>query len=126
MGSKIKPLKADQGPAPNEAAPTPLDIYKRRAPKYPIAMQLKDLARDRVPGPSVYDADVSKMKLMKQSPAYSHRWRTADPLADKDKKPGPAAYDLMSYNPFEKSAGYTMRRRLTEFRHVPIVPMDNC
>lgn len=91
-----------------------------------MSVKLNDLGRDRVPASNAYDADVSKLKVMKQAPVYSHRWRTGDPLSLKGKRPGPAEYNLMNHNPFEKSASYTMGSRLNEFKFVPIVPMDNC
>lgn len=123
IAHRTKGLSLDCGPAPN-AAPTPLSVFKPRAPCYAMPVRLKGLPLDRVPGPNVYDADIGKLKVMKQSPAFSHRWRSGDPKADK--KPGPMDYNLAQYNPFDKGASFTMGRRLTEFRHNPIVPMDNC
>lgn len=124
-GLKTKPLRMDQGPGPNSSATSP-DVYKPRAPKFPMFLRIKEMSGDCSPGPNAYDTSESKSKVLKQSPAYTHRWQTIDPLANKDKIPGPAQYDLVQHNPFEKYPAYTLRRRHSEYVHVPVVPLDNC
>ena len=123
MRQKVKPLSSDPGPGPS-ADSTSFDVYKPRAPKYPLFHKHKELTLDKVPGP--YDTTEAKKKVMYQNPAYSHRWMTVDPLTKKDKKPGAAEYNLMTYNPFDKNPAYTMRKKHCEYVHVPVLPFDNC
>lgn len=113
------------GPGP-DAEPTSVNIYKNRSPKYPFLHKTKELTPDKVPGPNTYDMSKPKSKVMYENPAYTLRMKTRDPLAEYDKKPGAAEYNLQSYNPFDKYPTYSMRRKHCEYVHVPIVPFDNC
>lgn len=114
-------------PSPNSAAPTPIDTYKTRAPKYPLFGRRRDNMKKDSPGPNIYSkAGEDKLKVLMQYPAYSLRAKTSDPLMEKDKKPGPSSYNLIDYHPFRKSPAYTMRCKHSEYAHVPIVKRDNC
>lgn len=123
IATRTKSLAVFQTPGPN-TKPTDLDLYKSRSPRYPIFQRTKELKADRTPGPNAYDAAEGKGKVMTRNPAYSMRTKTSDP--SKDKKPGPADYDLKHFIPFDKTPAYSMRRRHSDYAHVPIVPMDNC
>lgn len=123
IASRTKSLALFQTPGPN-TKPTDLDVYKLRSPRYPIFQRTKELKSDRIPGPNAYDAAEGKGKVMKHNPAYSMRSKTSD--LTKDKRPGPADYDLKTHIPFDKTPAYSLRRRHSEYVHVPIVPMDNC
>lgn len=118
-------MTADPGPGPS-VEPTLINVYKHRAPKYPLFIKSKELTPDKIPGPGAHDVIEAKMKVIHQYPAYTHRWKTRDPLAERDQKPGAAEYDLTKYNPFDKYPAYTMRKKHCEYVHVPIVPFDNC
>lgn len=122
---KTKSLTADPGPGPS-VEPTSINVYKHRAPKHPLFIKSKELTPDKIPGPGAHDVIEAKMKVIHQYPAYTHRWKTCDPLAERDQKPGAAEYDLTKYNPFDKSPAYTMRKKNCEYVYVPIVPFDNC
>lgn len=91
-----------------------------------MAQRTKELTPDKGPGPNVYDISEPKKRTIHRNPEFSHRWKTIDPLEEKDKKPGPANYDLMKYNPFERSPTYSMGRKHCEYNFVPTIPMDNC
>lgn len=123
IATRVKSLALFDGPGPN-TKPADLDVYKPRAPRYPIFQRTKELAVARIPGPSAYSAAEAKEKVMKHNPAYSMRGKTAD--LSKDKMPGPANYDLKHYLPFDKNPAFSLRRRHSEYVHVPVVPMDNC
>lgn len=118
-----KPLKLDQGPGP-QSEPTPLNIYKPRNPKFPFLSKNPDLTPDLVPGSATYNTCESKMKTIKQFPAYSHKWNVRE--ISQDKIPGPNVYGLSEHNPFDRAPGYTMGKKYCEYAFVPIVPMDNC
>lgn len=120
---RTRPLTLDQGPGPS-TEPTPLDVYKPRAPKFPMFKKAKELSDHIGPGPNAYDAAESKMRTMRQYPAYTHRTRYPEP--SRDKRPGPFEYDLLGYVPFDKSPAYTIRQRQSAYMHVPILPTDNC
>lgn len=123
MRAKTKALSADKGPGPDQK-PTDLDVYKTRAPRYPMGLKTKELKLDRIPGANAYDAAEGKTKVMIHNPAYSMRAKTAG--ISGDKKPSPADYDLKQHNPFDKMPAYSLRRKHSEYTHVPIVPLDNC
>lgn len=124
IGIKTKEIDVQSGPGP-VANIVPLDIYKDRAPKYPMFRRNTELSDGRTPGPSQYSADTSKLKTMQNYPAYSMRTRT-DGQIKPDRRPGPSEYDLMTFNPFSAAPCYTLRRHHSEYANVLILPNDNC
>lgn len=123
MRTKTKALSADKGPGPDQK-PADLDVYKNRAPRYPMGLRTKDLKLDQIPAANAYDAADGKTKVMIHYPAYSMRSKPGG--LSRDKKPGPAEYDLKHHIPFDRMPAYSLRRKHSEYVHVPIVPLDNC
>lgn len=123
MGLKTKQFNDNCSPGPG-ADITPLYVYKKRAPAYPMFGQSKQLSDGKSPGPNNYLTGDSKLKTMKSNPAFSMRSRTG--VIDKDRKPGPAQYDLTRHNPFSSPPCFTIRRHHSEYTNVLILPNDNC
>lgn len=123
MRTKTKALSADKGPGPDQK-PADLDIYKNRAPRYPMGLKTKELKLDRIPAANAYDTAEGKTKVMIHYPAYSMRSKPGG--LSRDKKPGPAEYDLKHHIPFDRMPAFSLRRKHSEYVHVPIVPLDNC
>lgn len=123
MGLKTKQFNDNCSPGPG-ADITPLYVYKNRAPAFPMFGQSKQLSDGKSPGPNNYLTGDSKLKTMKSNPAFSMRSRTG--VIDKDRKPGPAQYDLTRHNPFSSPPCFTIRRHHSEYTNVLILPNDNC
>ncbi|CAG9804622.1 unnamed protein product [Chironomus riparius] len=123
MGLKTKQLNDNCSPGP-VAQITPLSVYKKRAPTYPMFARNKELSDGKSPGPNNYSTVDSKLMTMKTNPAYSFRSRTA--VIDKDRKPGPADYNLIKHNPFSSPPCFTIRRHHSEYANFLILPNDNC
>lgn len=122
MRIKTREARIDTGPGPQNE-PTPLDLYKNRMPKYPIFKRTEGWRPEDVPGSNAYNAGEAKLKVMKQNPAYSHKFLNRGMKSDK--LPGPE-YDLTKHNPFVRGPAFSMRRKFCEYAHTLIVPADNC
>lgn len=123
MGKSAVDLRKDPNPGPN-TEPTSLDIFKMRSPKFTMYGRIKEKNEDTGPAANKYDIHSSKAKVLRQNPAFTIYQRAKDPKADPN--PGPSKYDLKSYNPFDQNPAYSLRRKHSEYSHVPVVPMDNC
>jgi hypothetical protein len=123
IGIKTKEIKDVSGPGPVVNA-TNLDIYKKRAPAFPMFEHVKKLSDGKSPGPNQYSADVSRLKTMQTNPAYSMRVKTKD--LKPDRCPGPSEYNLMNHNPFNAPPSYSLRRLHSEYANVLVLPKDNC
>lgn len=126
MGVKTVQKGVNVGPGP-VAEITPLDVYKSRAPKYPMLSNYKPLSNGRSPGPSEYNkAGDNKLKTMNKSPAFSMRVRALK--GGKTRDPGPANYNLMDYNPFDRSPTHRIAGKPNKpgCVGVYILPQDNC
>lgn len=129
MGVMTKVKGVSIGPGPTIEA-TPVDIYKNRAPKYPFFTRGKDLKDGKSPGPSEYNkAGEDKMRTMQKFPAYSMRARlVGTPKGGKRRGPGPADYNLMDYNPFDRSPTHNIgsKPKKPACVGVYVLPQDNC
>ena len=123
MWFKIKQINDQCSPGPT-AKVIPLYVYKKRAPTYPMFGRMKELSVEKSPGPNNYSITEGKLKTMIANPAYSMRSKTS--VSDKDRKPGPAAYNLARHNPFSNSPCFTIRRYHSEYANVLVLPNDNC
>lgn len=121
MGIRLKEIDGNCGPGPQSSI-TPLDVYRNRAPKYPMFGPFTNLSDGKSPGPNKYPPDL-KNKTMHTMPAYSLRGKATG--GRPEKAPGPAEYNLMKHNPFENAPAYSHRRYHSEFAGVKIVPKDN-
>ncbi|KAG5680812.1 hypothetical protein PVAND_010297 [Polypedilum vanderplanki] len=104
----------------------PLNVYKRKTPIFTMIGRAKDAPEDQGPGPMKYNTNKDYKKMIaKQSPAYTILKRR-DKCNGKEKRPGPADYDLRNYNPFDNSPKHTCRPKHSEYEHILILPQDNC
>jgi hypothetical protein len=129
MGVKTKTKSLNVGPGPVIEA-TPLDIYKNRAPKYPLFSRVKDLKDGKAPGPSDYNkAGDDRLRTLNKPPAYTMRARlVGTPKAGRQRGPGPADYDLINYNPFNRSPTHHIGSKPNKPACVGVyvLPQDNC
>lgn len=126
MGTKTKLKSLNVGPGP-VAEITPVDIYKNRAPKYPMFSTIKGFKEGKAPGPSDYNrAGESKNKTMNLSPAFTMRDRLSSKKAQR--APGPANYNLMDYNPYDRAPTHRIagKHKKPACVGVFILPQDNC
>lgn len=126
MGVRTKQASLNVGPGPASEA-TPIDVYKTRAPKYPMFSRIKDLKDGRSPGPSEYNkAGENKLRVLQKVPAYSMRARCGG--LHKSRVPGPADYSLMDYNPFDRSPTHHIagKPKKPACVGVFVLPEDNC
>lgn len=124
MRTKLKGLNVGPGPV---GEMTSLDIYKNRAPKYPMFSKIKDFKEGKTPGPSEYNkAGDDKIKTMSKSPAYTMRGERLS--SKKGKGPGPANYNLMDYNPFDRAPTHRIagKHKSSGCVGIFIHPLDNC
>lgn len=126
MGVKTDIKGLNVGPGPVSEI-TPIDIYKSRAPKYPMFNRIKNFKEGQAPGPSEYGikAGDEKTKTMYKSPAYTMRGRFG---STKTRGPGPASYNLMDHNPFDRSPTHRIASKPNKPACVGvyILPQDNC
>ncbi len=125
MGFQTKQKSLSVGPGPC-AEITPLDVYKNRSPKYPMLSTLKPLSDGKSPGPSEYNnAGEDKLRTMNKLPAYTMGPRIGKKIS---KTPGPADYNLMNYNPFDRAAShhFASKPKKPGCVGVYVLPEDDC
>lgn len=125
MGVRVKSQNIISGPGPAIPASS-LNHYKYRSPNYSISGKPKAFRVEKNPGPTDYvNAGEDKLKVITKSPAYSIRARLAGTKKSMN-SPGPADYDLMNYNPFDRSPAHHIAGKVGKCVGVYVLPQDNC